>query len=227
MSIVANLEEIRKRIRLSASNVNRDPNSIRLIAVTKYVGVEQINEAIKAGVTEIGENRVQDGIAKFPFLLGDVTKHMIGSLQTNKVKLALEHFDTIHSVDRINLIDELARQSAKLQKRIEVLIQLNLSAEETKHGISSDELAGLIERISSSEYLIPAGLMTMGPLTSDPEMVRPIFRSMRVIFEESARNLKLGPSWRYLSMGMSQDYQVAVEEGANLLRIGTAIFKSE
>lgn len=227
MSIVANLEEIRKRIRLSASNVNRDPNSIRLIAVTKYVGVEQINEAIKAGVTEIGENRVQDGIAKFPFLLGDVTKHMIGSLQTNKVKLALEHFDTIHSVDRINLIDELARQSAKLHKRIEVLIQLNLSAEETKHGITSDELPGLIERISSSEYLIPAGLMTMGPLINDPEVVRPIFRSLRVVFEESARNLKLGPSWRYLSMGMSQDYQVAVEEGANLLRIGTAIFKSE
>ncbi len=227
MSITTNLEEIRKKINLSASKANRDPNSIRLIAVTKYVGVAEINEAIKAGVAEIGENRVQDGIAKFPFLSGNVTKHMIGTLQTNKVKPALEHFDLIHSVDRISLVDELARQSTRLRKRIDVLIQLKLTAEDTKHGVSPDELPGLVERISSSEYLIPAGLMTMGPLTGEPEMVRPIFRSMRKIFEELARNLQLGTSWRYLSMGMSQDYQVAVEEGANLLRIGTAIFKSE
>lgn len=227
MSIVANLEEIRKRITDIAFSVNRDPNSIRLIAVTKYVSVTEMNEAIKAGVTEIGENRVQDGIAKFSSLLGNVTKHMIGTLQTNKVKLALEHYDMVHSVDRINLVDELARQAARLEKRIEVLIQLNLTAEGTKHGVSLDELPGLIDQISSSEYLIPAGLMTMGPLTSDPETVRPVFRSMRKVFEETANDLKLGPSWRYLSMGMSQDYQVAVEEGANILRIGTAIFKPE
>lgn len=227
MSIAANLDEIRKQINHSALKVNRDPKSIRLIAVTKYVSVAEMNEAIKAGVNEIGENRVQDGIAKFPFLLGKVTKHMIGTLQTNKVKPALEHFDLIHSVDRISLVNELAKQSAKIQKKVEVLIQLNLTGEATKHGIRADELPGLIERIYSSEYLIPAGLMTMGPMTEDPETVRPIFRRMRIIFEDAARDLKLGPNWRYLSMGMSQDYQVAVEEGANLLRIGTAIFKPE
>lgn len=227
MSIVTNLQEIRIRISQSASKVNRDPEQIRVIAVTKYVGVNQINEALGAGITEIGENRVQDGIAKFPYLTGDTVKHMIGTLQTNKVKLALEHFDMIHSVDRHNLVDELAKQAFKMQKKIEVLVQLNLTAEETKHGVSVDELEGLIKLISSSQYLIPAGLMTMGPLTGDPETVRPVFRRMRNIFEETACNLKLGPSWSYLSMGMSQDYQVAVEEGANLLRIGTAIFKSE
>ena len=227
MSIVANLEEIRERINYSALKVNRDPKLIRLIAVTKYVSVAEMNEAIKAGITEVGENRVQDGIAKFPLLLGNVTKHMIGTLQTNKVKPALEHFDLIHSVDRIYLVDELAKQSAKMQKRTEVLIQLNLTGEERKHGITTDELPGLIERVGSSDYLIPAGLMTMGPMTDDSETVRPTFRRMRVIFEETARDLKLGPSWRYLSMGMSQDYQVAVEEGANLLRIGTSIFKPE
>lgn len=227
MSIATNLKEIRQRINQSALKANRDPKSIRLIAVTKYVSVAAMNEAIAAGVTEVGENRVQDGIAKFPLLRGNVTKHMIGTLQTNKVKHALEYFDLIHSVDRINLVDELAKQTAKMGKRTEVLIQLNLTGEITKHGISVDELPGLIERIGASEYLIPAGLMTMGPLTDDPETVRPIFRRMRVIFEETARDLKLGSSWRYLSMGMSQDYQVAVEEGANLLRIGTAIFKPE
>ncbi len=227
MSITANLQDIKSRIGQSASRANRNPNEIRIIAVTKYVDVNQINEAINAGITEIGENRVQDGIAKFPYLSGNVTKHMIGTLQTNKVKLALEHFDMIHSVDRAHLVDELTRQAAKLGKRIEVLVQLNLTAEKTKHGVSLDELPGLIKLILSSEYLIPAGLMTMGPLTGDPEMVRPVFRSMREVFNETVRNLKLGPSWRYLSMGMSQDYQVAVEEGANLLRIGTAIFKSE
>lgn len=227
MSIEANLQEIRNRIRHSASKVNRDPNEIRIIAVTKYVQVNQINEAIKAGITEIGENRVQDGVSKFPFLSGNVVKHMIGTLQTNKVKQALGLFDLFHSVDRASLIDELTKQATKLDKRVEVLVQLNLTAEETKHGISLDELPGLINRIRSSSYLAPVGLMTIGPLTDDPESVRPVFRRMREIFTEAARNLELGPNWRYLSMGMSQDYQVAVEEGANLLRIGTAIFKSE
>ena len=227
MSIINNLEEIRQRINQSALKVNRDPKSIRLIAVTKYATVPEIIEAIKAGVVEVGENRVQDGIAKLPLLPGNVTKHMIGTLQTNKVKLAVEYFDLIHSVDRIRVADEIKKQSDKLRKKVEVLIQLNLTGEETKHGASVDELPGLIERIGSSEYLIPAGLMTIGPLTDDPETVRPIFRRMRVIFEATARDLKLGSSWRYLSMGMSQDYQVAVEEGANLLRIGTAIFKPE
>lgn len=227
MSIVANLQEIHNRISQSASGVNRDPNEIRIIAVTKYVNVNQINEAIKAGITEIGENRVQDAAAKFPYLSGNVVKHMIGTLQTNKVKHALELFDMIHSVDRPSLVDELIKQTAKLEKRIEVLVQLNLTAEKTKHGISPDELPGLINKIRSSNYLIPAGLMTIGPLTDDPELVRPVFRRMREIFMEADRNLKLGPNWRYLSMGMSRDYQVAVEEGANLLRIGTAIFKSE
>lgn len=221
------MQIIRNRINQSASEVNRDPDQIRVIAVTKYVGVDQINEALVAGITEIGENRVQDGAAKIPYLTGNVVKHMIGTLQTNKVRLALEHFDMIHSVDRVNLVDELAKQAANMQKRIEVLVQLNLTAEKTKHGVSSDELPGLIKLIGSSQYLIPAGLMTMGPLTGEPETVRPVFRRMRGIFEETACNLKLGSSWRYLSMGMSQDYQVAVEEGANLLRIGTAIFKSE
>ncbi len=227
MSIATNLEEIHQRINQSAMRANRDPKSIRLIAVTKYVAVAEMNEAIKAGVVEVGENRVQDGIAKFPLLLGNVTKHMIGTLQTNKVKSALEHFDLVHSVDRINLADELMKQSVKMKKKVEVLLQLNLTGEETKHGVSEEKLPELIKRISSSEYLIPAGLMTMGPMADDPERVRPTFRRMRVIFEATARDLKLGPSWRYLSMGMSQDYQVAVEEGANLLRIGTAIFKPE
>lgn len=223
--VIQNLTEIRERIRNSALRVNRDPAEITLIAVTKYVEVARIEEAIAAGVGHIAENRVQEGIRKFPLLSGNVVKHLIGTLQTNKVKAALEHFDLIHSVDRPALVEELAKQADKLQKQVEFLIQLNISGEESKHGLAPDELPGFMENLKAYPRLIPCGLMTMAPLSEDPETARPVFRRLRELFEEIAANDGNPSQWRYLSMGMSQDYPIAVEEGANLLRIGSAVFK--
>jgi pyridoxal phosphate enzyme (YggS family) len=229
MSIRENLQTIQARIRESALKAHRDPAEITMIAVTKYVTVERMNEAIRCGITDIAENKVQDGVSKFPLLERDVTKHLIGTLQTNKVKKALENFDLIHSVDREELVLELAKQAAKLDRQIKFLIQVNVSKEESKHGVFADELFGLLDRINGFPNLLPVGLMTMAPLQAGPEDTRAIFRGLRQLFQEVARRslVASGTEWRYLSMGMSQDYPQAVEEGANLLRIGTALFNPD
>ncbi len=228
MGVSENLAAIREQVRNSAVKANRDPAGITIIAVTKYVDVNRINEALHAGITHIAENRVQDGAAKIPLLEQEVTKHLIGTLQTNKVKKALEIFDLIHSVDREELILELAKQAGKLDRQCQFLIQVNISKEISKHGINPEQLGGLLDRIQSYPLLQPVGLMTMAPLGVGPEATRSIFRCLRILFEDISRNpdYKLnGANWRYLSMGMSQDFPEAVEEGANLLRIGTAIFQ--
>ncbi len=227
MKISANLDTIKEQVRIRAEKANRDPAEITIIAVTKYVDTDRINEAIRCGITDIGENKVQDGLAKFPLLEKEVTKHLIGTLQTNKVKKALETFDLIHSVDREELILELAKQAEKMNFQCRFLIQVNISGETSKHGIHSDELWKLLDYINEFPNLTPAGLMTMAPYGVSPEVTRPIFRRLRNLFEEVKNSslVKSKASWRYLSMGMSQDYPEAVEEGANLLRIGTAIFQ--
>jgi pyridoxal phosphate enzyme (YggS family) len=225
MSIENNLHQIQTQVKIAAARANRDPATIKIIAVTKYTGVDKINEAIRAGVTDIAENRVQDGVAKFPLLESTVTRHLIGTLQTNKVKTALLEFDMIHSVDRIELIEALAKEAAKLQRQVKFLIQLNISGEATKHGLHPADLKGILDKIRNFDNLIPAGLMTIAPLVDEPEQIRPVFRHLKTFFDESAKECSV--HWQYLSMGMSQDYPIAVEEGANLLRIGTAIFKPE
>jgi pyridoxal phosphate enzyme (YggS family) len=226
-SIATNLEAIRRQIAVSAARVNRDPTAIGLIAVTKYVEIPLINEAIQAGVTAIGENRVQEAVKKLPFLAGPVSKHFIGTLQTNKIKPIIRDFDLIHSVDRIELIKALARESAARQQPIEFLIQMNISGEATKHGFNADELEMVLAQIVQHPYLKPRGLMTMAPLDPDPETARPVFRRLKELFAKYKDEPLIGAGWQYLSMGMSQDFMVAVEEGANLLRIGTAIFNLE
>jgi pyridoxal phosphate enzyme (YggS family) len=227
MGISENLQTISEQVRSSAAKANRNPAEITIIAVTKYVAVNRINEAIRCGITDIGENKVQDGLAKFPLLEKEVTKHLIGTLQTNKVKKALETFDLIHSVDREELILELAKQAGKLNRRCRFLIQVNVSGEATKHGIHPDELWGLLDRIGGFPNLDPTGLMAMAPFGASPEVTRPIFRRLRNLFLEVKNSSYIKPeaSWRYLSMGMSRDFPEAVAEGANLLRIGTAIFQ--
>jgi pyridoxal phosphate enzyme (YggS family) len=229
MSIHENLQAIQARIRESALKTNRDPADITLIAVTKYVTVDRINEALRHGITDVAENKVQDGVHKFPMLEREVTKHLIGTLQTNKVKKALEVFDLIHSVDREELVLELAKQADKLDRQIKFLVQVNVSKEESKHGIFADELFGLLDRINGFPNLLPVGLMTMAPFEAGPDEARVIFRGLRQLFEEVARRSSVNSSaeWRYLSMGMSGDYPQAVEEGANLLRIGTALFTGQ
>jgi pyridoxal phosphate enzyme (YggS family) len=227
MSITTNLEQVRRQIVASAARVNRDPSEIQLIAVTKYVALPSINEAIQAGITAIGENRLQDALKKIPFLAGSVSKHFIGTLQINKIKPVIQNFELIHSVDRIDLIEALARESAIKQQSIEFLIQMNISGEATKHGFSSDDLGMVLAQIVQYPYLKPRGLMTMAPLQPEPETARPVFRRLKELFEKYKEEPLISANWHYLSMGMSQDFTVAVEEGANMLRIGTAIFNLE
>jgi len=225
MTISENVFRIKQRIQVAAQRANRDPAEIRLVAVTKYVTLEQVNEVLQAGITEIGESRVLQAQQKFSELTFQPEKHLIGTLQTNKVKSALETFDLIHSVDRPELVVELSKQAAKLERRVQLLVQVNIAGEMTKHGINPAELDSLLEQIKQDQRLIPMGLMTIAPEVDDPERVRPIFRKLRELFNEIAVKQSF-EVWHELSMGMSNDFEVAIEEGASLVRIGTALFAS-
>lgn len=217
-----NLERVRGRIVAAAKRAGRDPGRVRLVCVTKGVPVERIREAIAAGVTEIGENRVQEAKEKQPAIGCDrIRWHLIGHLQRNKAKPAVELFDVIHSVDSPELVETLDRHAALRQaqgeRKLEVLVQVNVSAEAAKHGCTPDEAKRLAEAILKSAHLRLAGLMTMAPFSENPESARPVFSRLREL-----RNA-IDPSLD-LSMGMSADFETAVEEGATLVRIGTAIF---
>lgn len=225
MNISANLEVIKENIKKAAARSGRDHHAIRVVAVTKYVEIDAMNQVIRAGITDIGENRIQDALRKLPFLQAPVTRHLIGTLQTNKVKDAVGEFDLIHSVDRPELVAEIARQTVRKNCRAEILIQVNISGETSKHGIPPDSLDSLLTLINQYETLKPTGLMTMAPLNATAEEARLIFRRLKCLLDAAACKFHYDAAWHYLSMGMSQDYEAAVEEGANLLRIGTAIFQ--
>ena len=225
MTIAENLASVKERIGEAARCVGRDPAEIKLVAATKDVPAGLIKEAVNAGLIDIGENRVQEAKQKFDALKDQpVTWHMIGHLQTNKVKAALEIFSVIQSVDSEKLADEI---SQKAQKIVEVLIEVNTSGEESKFGIAPQKAIQLAEHISGLKNLKLTGLMTVGPLTGNEKAVRESFRLLKNIFER-IKGLNL-PSveLKYLSMGMSQDFEVAIEEGSNLVRIGRAIFGIE
>jgi hypothetical protein len=225
MSIAKNLQSVKSRIEQAARRVGRDPAEIKLVAATKDVPADLVKEAIKAGLTDIGENRVQEAKQKFGALKEmPVTWHMIGHLQTNKVKAALEIFSVIQSVDSEKLADEI---SSRAPKMIDVFIEVNTSGEESKFGIAPDRAIQLAKHISGLKNLRLAGLMTVGPLTGDEKAVRKSFRLLKGVFDQ-IKGLNLpGVELKYLSMGMSQDFEAAIEEGSNLVRIGRAIFGIE
>lgn len=214
MDIVANINEVRRRIARAAEASGRSPDEVTLVAVTKTADVPRIRAAADAGLKHFGENRVQEARSKVEALsdLG-LTWHLVGHLQTNKVKTALGIFDIIHSVDSFRLAEELNRRA---EKRTPILIQVNVSEEATKGGFPLQEAAKAAERIAQLPNLDLKGLMTIAPLVDDPEAVRPVFRKLRQLGEA------LG--LRELSMGMTNDFEVAVEEGATLVRTGRAIF---
>ena len=222
MLIAKNLQSVKERIGEAARRAGKDPAEIKLVAATKDVPAGLILEAIKAGLTDIGENRVQEAKQKFDALKDQpVTWHMIGHLQTNKVKAALEIFSVIQSVDSERLADEISQRA---QKIVEVFIEVNTSGEESKFGILPEKAVQLAEHISGLKNLKLTGLMTVGPLAGDKTAVRTSFRLLKSLFEQ-IKGLNL-PSveLKYLSMGMSQDFETAIEEGSNLVRIGRAIF---
>ncbi|MDX9820481.1 MAG: YggS family pyridoxal phosphate-dependent enzyme [Syntrophales bacterium] len=223
-AVLPNILRIRERIAEAALRKGRRPSDVRLMAVTKTVDDERIAEAIAAGVDVIGENYVQEGKRKIEKLGKTVEWHMIGRLQTNKAKYAVALFDLIHSVDRMELAQELSRRAALAGTVIPVLIEINTGGEDTKSGIPPARALELVRNAASLPNLSVRGLMTMPPWFDDPEEARPFFRSLRELRDRIEEERIAGISMRELSMGMTQDFEVAVEEGATIVRIGRAIF---
>ena len=222
VSVVENLQLVQSEIENSRSKRTMAKNApVTLVAVTKNHGVEMMQQAIDAGVKNIGENRIQEAAEKFKSLNQEVTRHLIGHLQTNKAKQAVRLFDLIHSVDSENLaaaIDKAAYSIGKIQN---VLIQVNLAKEDSKFGVYEENLENLIASVDALQNLRLCGFMLIAPNYSDVENCRPLFRRMNEIFVEVG---KARQNFDILSMGMTHDYKIAIEEGANLVRIGTAIF---
>lgn len=218
------IEQVRQRIAEAADRAGRDPEAVDIVAVTKTVPVSRIQEALDGGVRLLGENRVQEAWDKIRLLSSPLVKwHMIGHLQTNKSKLAVELFDLIHSVDSLKLAASLDGYAAAIGKQMRVLIEVNLGEEPGKSGIPESDLLPLLQGCRSCAHLTVEGLMAIPPAFPDPREVRPFFRRLREL-RDQAVDPDQGSHLRHLSMGMSNDFEVAVEEGATLVRIGTAIF---
>ena len=214
MSAAENFRAIRAELDCAAEKIT-------LVAVTKNHGVDVMREAIDAGATDIGENRVQEAAEKFPQLDRQVTRHLIGHLQTNKVKPAVKLFDVIQSVDSEHLAAALDKAANSIGKVQNVLIQVNVAGEVQKSGVSLEELPSLINFVDTAKNLRLRGLMMIAPNFSDVEECRPLFRQMKKLFDE----LKISrEGFDFLSMGMTHDYKIAVAEGANVVRVGTGIF---
>jgi pyridoxal phosphate enzyme (YggS family) len=224
ISISDNLKRVRDRIARAAARSGRSPDDIHLVAVTKTVGVEEIQEAIDCGVSIVGESRVQDALAKHPRVKGDIHWHLVGHLQRNKVKKAVEVFELIHSVDSYRLAEEIGRCSLARNRPTDILVQVNTSGEDSKFGLPPNEVLTFLGSLAQLQSLRILGLMTIGAFSPESDRIRPCFRRLRDLFEEAQEIRTSNVDMRFLSMGMSNDFELAIEEGANMVRIGTAIF---
>jgi pyridoxal phosphate enzyme (YggS family) len=201
------------------------PKDVTLIGVTKTVGADKIKEAVESGLTDIGENKVQEATDKYPFLKDlNLKWHFIGSLQSNKIKKTLKIFDLIHSVDKFSLADMINKEALKLGKKQEVLLQINISQEETKSGFFVEELQQVLPEIAKLSNLTVKGLMTIGPNTEDEKVSRYCFSTLRLLMEKINQEKYFKNDLNILSMGMTNDYKIAIEEGATMIRLGRAIF---
>jgi PLP dependent protein len=212
----ANLGRVQEAVARACARAGRSPDHVLLIAVSKTVDVERVRLAIAAGVAALGENRVQEAKEKIEALGRPVPWHLIGSLQTNKARDAARLFDWIHSVDRLELAQELSRRAHRAERTLDTLIQVNLGDEPQKGGVAPAEVKRLHEMVAGLPGLRVRGLMAIPPATEQPEQARPYFRRLRELRDE------LG--LEHCSMGMSADFEVAIEEGATMVRVGTAIF---
>lgn len=226
-SIKDRLATVRQELDLAAKDCGRDPAGIQLVAVSKKKPVEAIREALAAGVTHLGENYIQEAVDKIE-RLGPIPAqwHFIGHLQSNKARFAVAHFDLIHTVDRIKLAREINRQAEKLNKVQSILIQVNISREFSKSGTSADQALNLARQIAPLPHVRLEGVMGMPPFLEDPEETRPYFRALARIRRDIEGADLPGVDARHLSMGMTHDFKVAIQEGATLVRIGTAVFGS-
>ena len=209
---------------MTLTKQERREDSVKIIAVTKTVDSETIKSAIKLGVKDIGENRVQELEKKIKDLKGDVNYHMIGHLQTNKVKYIIDKVKLIHSLDRISLAKEIEKQAKKNHLVMDVLIQVNVAEEDSKFGLAVDEVIPFIEEVLNFKHINIKGLMTIAPYTEDQDLLRSVFKKMKNLKNDIEEKEYKDLSMDYLSMGMTNDYKIAIEEGSNMIRIGTGIF---
>lgn len=236
MSIEQNIETIRKKIRAASQSTHASGSEIIIVCVTKHRTCDEIFQALDAGITHLGENRLQEAEEKIDALRGYLRQnniqgriHMIGHLQTNKAAKAVRLFDMIQSVDSLKLCQKINDCSLADNRLSEVLVEVNVSGEASKFGVSVDELISFLKKANEFNSIFVRGLMTMAPLNEEPQAARPYFRALRQVRDQVNAIKKEGAlsriSMDFLSMGMSQDFEVAVEEGANMVRIGTAIFE--
>jgi PLP dependent protein len=222
MSLAGNLDAIQRRIAAACGRCGRDPSSVQLLAVSKGHPPAVIQEALDLGLTHFGESKVQEAKAKIPQCPGRAHWQMIGHLQTNKARDAVQLFELVQSVDSLHLAEELSRRAGQLARTMPVLLEVNIAGEASKFGYQPDTLLAEIEQLNALPRLEIHGLMTMAPWSPHPERSRPVFRGLR---ELKARcEARLGAPLPQLSMGMSGDFEPAIEEGATLIRIGTALF---
>jgi len=219
-SVGENLQAVRQTIARSAERAGRDPNKIVLVAVTKTFRVERIREALAVGLRILGENRVQEALPKIEEIgPANVDWHLIGHLQTNKVKFIEGRFRMVQSLDAVGLVEALDR---RIQAPLDVLVEVNVAEEPQKTGVLPADLGAVVHAVTAAQHLRLRGLMTVAPLVPDPETVRPVFRQLRSLRDKTSE--QLGVALPVLSMGMTDDYATAVEEGATMLRLGRAIF---
>jgi hypothetical protein len=225
--IEENIRKIKERVALVCSRVDRDPAAITIVAVSKGRSVQEIEEAAAAGITGIGENRIQEAALKYKELTGAQIKwHLVGHLQTNKAKDAVKIFDLIQSVDSPHLAVEIDKEAAKINKVQDILIQVNTSGEVTKFGLKPDAAVEVIKEITGLKNISIKGLMAIAPLSDNPEQTRPYFRALRELRDKLVQLWTVDCGLWTLSMGMTDDFEVAIEEGATMLRLGRALFES-
>lgn len=232
MTIADNLRKVQARMAAAAQRAQRSPEEITLVAVSKTMPLALIAEAADAGQIDFGENRLEELLEKVDAAaeagLGTIRWHAIGTIQSRKTKLALGPIALIHAVDRLKIAQRLSRQAAEASRTLEVLLEVNVSGEESKQGFSPAGLKAALPELLELPALRYGGLMTMAPFVADPEEVRPFFRELRCLIEEIRRTYPAAEHpqavWSHLSMGMTSDFEVAIEEGATIVRVGTAIF---
>jgi len=223
--IKENIENIRLKIKMAAESCERNPDDVHLVAVSKTMPAEKLVQAVEAGVETLGENYVQEAREKFNDLYTlPVSWHFIGHLQSNKAKYVVKIFDLIHSVDSLKLAKEIDKQAKKIDKIQDILIQVNIAEEETKSGTRAAETIDIVRDISQLDNIVIKGLMTMPPYFNAPQKVKPFFKALRELSQDIiAKNIP-NVGMHELSMGMTGDFEAAIQEGATLVRIGTAIF---
>ena len=222
--VAENLEQVRKNIELACRKAGRDPKEVTLISVSKTKPVSMLQEAYDAGSRDFGENKVQEIMDKVPQLPSDIRWHMIGHLQRNKVKYIVDKVALIHSVDSLRLAETIEHEAVKHNVTVPVLIEVNVAQEESKFGLKTEEVLSLVESVAVFPHIHIEGLMTIAPYVEDPEENRVIFRQLKKLSVDIAAKNINNVNMSVLSMGMTGDYQVAVQEGATMVRVGTGIF---